>query len=198
MITAVVLAAGTSRRMGRCKQLLCYKGQPLVRIASKAACDSKADHVLVVTGFESKKVELALQGLPLKTVYNPAFLSGQGSSLAAGIKAAPQDTSAFAILVADLPHITADTVNFILSEYEARGKPLALRPLHKGKPGHPVIVNAKLRPNLESLRGEEGARAIFRTLKEGVVCLETGDPGTVLDVDTPDEIGYFHSWPKYL
>lgn len=190
LITAVILAAGTSSRMGRCKQLLLWKGKPLVWLAAEAALASPADEVLVVTGCQAGEVKAALDPLPVKTVFNPAFATGQGSSLAAGIKAASHRASAFVVLLADQPQVTAAIVGKLIAAYQ-QSRPLALRPNYRGQPGHPVVISAALRPQLEALSGDKGARSLLASLGDKVMDLEIDDPGIVFDIDTPADYPIF-------
>ena len=91
-IAAVVLAAGRSTRMGAINKLIAeIGGKPLVRIAAEQALASRAKPVIVVTGHERERVELALAGLPVRFVHNPDYADGLGTSLKAGIAAVPQD-----------------------------------------------------------------------------------------------------------
>ena len=187
MITVVVLAAGTSERMGRCKQLLLYGGKPLVRIAAEAAVAAPVDEVVVVTGCQARKVRAALTGLPVKLVYNPAYIDGQGGSLAAGVRAASRRAAAFVFLLADQPLVTASLIGRLLVAYRQTWPP-ALRPHYRGQPGHPVIIKATLRPQLEALSGDQGARPILLSLGDQVLDLEVEDPAIVFDIDTPEDL----------
>ena len=187
MITAVLLAAGTSERMGRCKQLLFYGDKPLVRIAAEAAVAAPVDEVVVVTGCQAQKVQAALKGLPVKLVFNPAYASGQGSSLAAGVRAASPRAAALVFLLADQPLVTASLIGRLLAVYQQTW-PLALRPNYRGRPGHPVIIKATRRPQLEALSGDQGACSLFASWGDQVLDLELDDPAIIFDIDTPDDL----------
>lgn len=187
VITAVILAAGTSSRMGCCKQLLLWKGKPLVRLAAETALASPASEVIVVTGYQASEVETALNPLPVKTVFNPAFDTGQGSSLATGIKAASDQASVFVALLADQPQVTAAIIEKLTALYQ-QFRPLALRPNYRGQPGHPVVMSAALRPELEALSGDKGARSLLASLGDKVMDLEVDEPAIVFDIDTPGDL----------
>lgn len=187
VITAVILAAGTSSRMGCCKQLLPWKGKPLVRMVAEAALASPANEVVVVTGCQASEVKAALNPLPVKTVFNPNFPTGQGSSLAAGVKAASDQTAAFAILLADQPLITSAIISELVAVYR-QSHLLALRPTYRGQPGHPVLISASLRPKLEALSGDQGARSLLASLGDKVTDLEMDDLAIVFDIDTPEDL----------
>ena len=186
MITCIILAAGTASRMGYCKQLLLWHKRPLVRIAAQAALDSPIDEVILVTGHKADEVSAAVNDLPIKVVFNPDFNTGQGSSLAAGIKAASEKAAAFTILLADQPLLGAPVISKLIDVYRLL-LPLVLRPSYRGRPGHPVIISAKLRPELESLGGYKGARSLLAGLGDRVLDFEVDEPGVVFDIDTLDD-----------
>jgi len=85
MISAVVLAAGASTRMGRHKLLLPLGGEPLVRRTVREISTAGFDEVLVVTGFEHERVADALDGLGVRIIINKAFATGMGSSFGAAV-----------------------------------------------------------------------------------------------------------------
>lgn len=197
-ISAVVLAAGTSSRMGRCKQLVEYGGAPMVRIAAEAAFVPGIKEVLVVTGHMSLQVEKALFGLPVRIVHNPRYQEGQGVSLALGVSKARPDASGFALFLSDQPLITQSLTAHVVKAFSDL-EPLALRPSYKGKPGHPVVISAKLRPRLQALEGDKGARSILSSLGDSLIYLPVDNPAAVTDVDTEEDLdrllGTLHS-PK--
>ncbi|MCX7781519.1 MAG: NTP transferase domain-containing protein, partial [Negativicutes bacterium] len=87
MFSAVILAAGASRRMGTPKQLLPVGGRPMVRRVAEAVCRSQVAEVIAVTGAYAEEVGKALKGLPVKIAFNPAWAEGQSGSVATGVKA---------------------------------------------------------------------------------------------------------------
>src|SRR5205807_3913327 len=90
-VTAIILAAGRSTRMGGPNKLLAeLDGKKLVRIVTEQALASKAQGVIVVTGHQAEQVEKALQGLKVTFVRNPDFAAGLASSVKAGVAAVPQ------------------------------------------------------------------------------------------------------------
>ena len=100
-VSALVLAAGGSRRFGRPKQLLPWRGEPLIRHAARAALGSGADEVVVVLGADADAVRAALADLPIHVALNPGWESGLASSLAAGLEEASGD--AVLVVLGDQP-----------------------------------------------------------------------------------------------
>ena len=185
MISAIILAAGMSSRMGMPKQLLTLGNKALIRVVTENVLASAVDEVLVVTGHLEKEVSAAVSDLPVKVVYNPRYEQGQGTSLALGIQSIDEKASAFLVLMSDQPLITASLINLAIEEFR-KNSCLALRPTYQGLPGHPVVFSASLRAKLCDLKGDEGARQILKKLGDKVYYLPVRDEAVVFDVDTPE------------
>jgi molybdenum cofactor cytidylyltransferase len=97
MISAIILAAGMSKRMGRPKQLLQLGNKPLIRIVVENVLASAVDEIIVVTGCEAEGVGAAIKDLPVKITFNPDYQQGQGTSLAVGVKQLDKNTEAFLV-----------------------------------------------------------------------------------------------------
>src|SRR6478672_3378025 len=98
-VAAVLLAAGSSTRMGENKLLLSIEGQTVVARAARAAADAALAPTIVVLGHEAERVRAALDGLACQTVINPDHARGKGTSLQAGIREAASSTAADAAVV---------------------------------------------------------------------------------------------------
>ena len=185
MISAIILAAGMSSRMGSPKQLLKLEDRTLIRIVTENVLASSVDEVLVVTGYLEQRVSAAIKDLPVKTFINTCYEQGQGTSLAVGIKALNVKTSAFLVFMVDQPFITASLINTVIGEFEKRSS-LVLRPVYNGQPGHPVIFSYDLSDRLKQLAGDEGARQVLKELGDKVDCFPVQDEAAIFDIDTPE------------
>ncbi|NLI12752.1 nucleotidyltransferase family protein [Pelotomaculum propionicicum] len=185
MISAIILAAGMSVRMGSPKQLLKLGDKPLIRIVTENVLASSVDEILVVTGYKENQVSAVIKDLPVKTVINPCYEQGQGTSLAAGVKNLPVDTEAFLVFMVDQPFITSLLINKVIEEFKKR-RCLALRPVCNGQPGHPVIFSYDLSAQLQQLAGDEGARPVLKKLGSRVEYFTVQDQAAIFDIDTPE------------
>jgi len=185
MISAIILAAGTSSRMGEPKQLLPFKGLSLIRTVTRNVLASSVDEVLVVSGCKAAEVNAQVLDLPVKMVYNPDYKLGQGTTLAAGAGQINPASEFFLVFMGDQPLIDAAIIDSLIEEYRQRDC-LALRPVYNGQPGHPVILDGSLLEAVKSLSGDEGARQILAGLGNRVIELPVPYPEVVLDVDTPE------------
>lgn len=190
MISAIILAAGLSSRMGRTKQLIKVRNSTLIRIVTENVLASSVDEVLVVTGYRHKEVSAAINDLPIKIIYNPRFEEGQGTSLALGARMIDVNASAFLVFMADQPLISASLINMLVGEFKNRSCP-ALRPVCDGLPGHPVIFSYSLSAEIKNLAGDEGARQVLKRLEGKVEFLMVQNEAVVFDIDTPESYKEF-------
>jgi molybdenum cofactor cytidylyltransferase len=138
-VMAVLLAAGSSTRMGRNKLLLPLGGQAVVRRAVQAAIDSGVDRVVVVLGHEADLVRSQLDGLACEVIVNPDYERGVGTSLHAGIRAAAAD--AVVVLLADMPFVTAEMIRGVVDRHRSTGARLVLS--HYGDVQAPPTLYAR-------------------------------------------------------
>ena len=179
MIVAVVLAAGTSERLGQPKQLLELEGQPLLQ----HAVDRAADHfgeVVVVLGHEADKIEARLD-LPstARIVLNERFAEGHHGSVRVGFAEASRKGADVAMLLGDQPYIGGDLIERTIEAFKASTSPV-VRPRHGEAPGHPGLVRAAAVARLAS--GDD--EAIASAMRGPEVQWIDGGPDAPADVDT--------------
>ncbi len=182
-VTAVVLAAGLGRRMGRLKLGLALGGKPLLQHVVDAALASVADEVLAVVGHQADELQALVPAHDrLRMVLNPDYATGQSASIRAAVAALSADTDAVLFLLGDQPTITPAIIDAVVHAFRARRAP-AVQPVFRGTPGHPVLFARSLFPELLGVTGDEGGREVLRrhlTDREAVP-LDCDAPG---DVDT--------------
>lgn len=181
----IILAAGKSTRFGEPKQLLDWKGRPFVRHVAEIALHAGLDPVVVVTGFHHADIEAALKDLPVTLVHNLHYGQGQSTSIKAGIQALPQKTGSAIFLLADQPQIPGEVIR-ALTEAHARNLPPILAPLVlEERRANPVLFDKVAFPDLMTLTGDTGGRAIFD--KHRVEYLPWHDDILLFDVDKPED-----------
>jgi molybdenum cofactor cytidylyltransferase len=185
---AVILAAGQSRRMGSRNKLVAeLDGESLVGRVAKAALESNADPVIVVTGHEAETVKGRLKGLAVRFVHNRDYAEGLSTSLVTGIAAVPNDCDSAVVLLGDMPLITAEMIDRLIEA--ARGGPpdsIALATFN-GKRGNPVMWPRSLFHRLKSISGDVGARHVIGENSERVITVELGEAAGI-DIDTPEAL----------
>jgi molybdenum cofactor cytidylyltransferase len=181
-VAGVVLAAGASRRLGSPKQLLSWRGEPLVRQVARVALDAGLSPVVVVTGSSAPEVGAVLQGLPLTEVFNPDWEGGQSTSLVAGLRTLPMHAGAAIFLLSDQPQVPVDLLRSLVASHSLTLAPI-VAPLVDGHRSNPVLFDRQVFPALSSLSGDVGGRAIFSRFP--VAWVPWHDASILLDVDTP-------------
>jgi molybdenum cofactor cytidylyltransferase len=184
-VAAIVLAAGSSSRMGRPKQVLPVGGKSLVRRAVEAAIGSTGRRTIVVTGEARDQVEAELEGLPVQIVHNPDYQQGMSTSLRAGLAALPADAEAVVVLLADQPFVDASVVDSLIGHYQQKRSPI-VRPRYAGEPGNPVLWDHSLFDALAAQTGDQGGRTLLREHASEIAWLDLPDARQQFDVDTPE------------
>jgi molybdenum cofactor cytidylyltransferase len=160
-LSAVLLAAGASRRLGHPKQLLVWRGDTLVRRAARAALGAGADELIAVTGASADDVAAALAGLDMRIVHNDRWPEGIGSSIAAGMRAMSGD--AVLLLLADQPGVDAALLAQLVAGWRAGHARVACA--YAGVIGVPALFADPA--DLAALRELSGDRGAQRLLADG-------------------------------
>ncbi len=182
-VAGIILAAGESTRFGQPKQLLDWKGQPFVCAVAKTALEAGLSPVVVVTGANAERVELAVEGVNARVIKNEEWKSGQGSSIKAGIGTLDSNTGAAIFLLTDQPQVTTSILRALVEKH-AEGLYPIVAPMVIDQRANPVLFDRVTFPNLMKLEGDVGGRAIFH--KHRVEYLPWHDDRLLLDVDTPE------------
>jgi xanthine dehydrogenase accessory factor len=190
-IAAIVLAAGTSSRMGRNKLVEIVRGKPLVRQAVEAALASRLNPVLVVTGHEADKVSAALRGASVTIVHNDRFSDGLSASLRAGIAAVPPECEGAMILLGDMPGISPALIDRLVAAFDPAGGHAICVAKAGDQRGHPVLWARKFFPEIAALQGDKGARQLLEAHAHQVIEIDSGDDAPLADIDTPEALAAF-------
>jgi molybdenum cofactor cytidylyltransferase len=187
-VAGIVLAAGESTRMGRPKQLLQAEGGTLLERIINEALRSELDEVVLVLGHKYGEIRTSLgqvlQHPNLKVIENRNYKKGISSSIIAGLSEVEENHDHVMILLADMPYIDADLIDLLLRRYIDSRLPLGAIKL-KTKRTHPVIFSRKLFHELYKLKGDEGARNLFKKYVDQVCLVEPEGFYDDSDIDTP-------------
>ncbi|HEX9122698.1 MAG TPA: nucleotidyltransferase family protein [Actinomycetota bacterium] len=187
MISAIVLAAGTSSRFGRTKQLVEVGGTPMVQHAVDAAIDGGVDDIVVVLGHDAEAVRGALRLPPhARAVVNPDFELGQATSLAVGLEAAEPASEGAVILMADQPGIAGAHVRALMDAFVTDPAPIVRLRFRDG-PG-PALLSREVWDRARTLTGDAGARQLIAARPELVMEVFV-DEDAPPDVDVPEDLG---------
>ncbi len=187
MIVGVVLAAGAATRMGRPKQLMPYRGVPLLQHAVETAERSQLDRVVVVTGAYADDVEGELHTSRAVTVRNPDFRRGNMSSLECGALAVPEAGS-YLLLMGDHPDVSVDVIDALVDLWRTE-EPWGAVTAYRDRVAHPFLLS---RAALDEAIRTGGPKLLWRLLAEdgtGRVVRARVDRDAPLDVNTPEDYG---------
>jgi molybdenum cofactor cytidylyltransferase len=192
-IAGIILAAGGSIRMGRPKQLLVWQGEPLVRHVARIALAAGLDPVILVVGAMSTEVSAVVEDLPVRIVHNPAWDTGQSSSLICGMniiqdEVGDRSVGGIVFLLADQPQIPETLVRALRESHAQTLAPL-VAPHSGGRRGNPVLFDRCVFPDLFELTGDMGGRALFS--KYPVHWLPWLDESILQDIDTDQDYERF-------
>jgi len=185
-VSGIILAAGQSKRMGQVKQLLPFRGKPLISNIVCTALASRLDEVIVVLGHEAEEIGMSVDFGDAQVVINHEYQAGQSTSLQIGISAISDRSEAALFILGDQPLVNAGVINRLIEEFE-RKRFGFLVPTFQGKRGNPVLVGRSFFTHLRSLTGDQGARALFEEYADQVKELDVGDECIHVDIDTLDD-----------
>ncbi len=188
MISAIVLAAGGSRRFGSQKLLAELHGKAVVRWSVEQLLEAEPDEVIVVVGADGEAIRAVLDGLAVRVVVNDSWAEGIGSSLRTGIAALGADADAAMIALGDQPSVEPRVIASLLNAH-AEGDKAIVVPSYRGERGHPVIFAASIFPELLVLGGDRGARDVIAR-DPGRVAVVEFDAPLPPDVDTEAELRF--------
>ena len=182
MVSAVVLAAGASTRMGTQKLLLPLGGEPLVRRAVRQVCDAGFDDVLVVLGSEHEHTLAALDGLAERHAINAQYASGMGSSFRTAVEHLA-DSAAAMFALADQPFVTAHEYRTVLDTYRQHA-PAIVSVRYGEVMAPPHLFIREFFPELAQL--QHGARSLLLRNLDRTTVLQF-PPELLVDIDTPED-----------
>jgi molybdenum cofactor cytidylyltransferase len=188
MLAVAILAAGESRRMGRPKALLTYRGKSFAEHLVSATRHERVGLTRIVLGAQAGEIRSLLPLDPAWILENPNWQQGQLSSIQAVIRSLrPGQTDGLILCPVDHPLISNFLVAQLIQEFYSTEKQIVL-PAYKGKRGHPVIFRASLYKELLAASPEVGAREVVWAHPKDVTEVETDEEAVVLNLNDPESL----------
>jgi molybdenum cofactor cytidylyltransferase len=184
--SAVILAAGFSRRMGEFKPLMNLGGRTVLSRILSLYHDAGVMDIRVVTGHRANAIRSALYAHPATVVHNPVYDSGMFSSVVAGIDSLPVTSHAFFIHPVDIPLVQSHTLSLLSDAFNERS-PAVVYPVFNGIRGHPPLIHRELKDAIASNDGCGGLRSILLRFDSKAQDIAVADEGVLLDLDTPGD-----------
>ena len=190
--SAIILAAGYSRRMQRFKPLLALGGRTVLERVVCLYRSAGVTDIRVVTGFRSQTIRSVLTALPVVVVHNPAHDEGMFSSVLAGINTLASDVPSFFVHPVDIPLVRRHTLAMLMNAFDQLPSPVAY-PVFDDKRGHPPLIKGVLKETILSHDGGGGLSALLRRFDATALDVQVADEGVLLDADTPDDFKYLET-----
>ena len=186
MISAILLAAGQSKRMnGENKLTKKIQDIPLIKLSVKNVLTSPIDELIVVLGYQKEIIEKLIdKNEKIKLVFNKDFESGMASSIKTGLNNLPVKTEAFFICLGDMPLVNSDIYNQLI---KSRSQKDILVPTYKNQQGNPVLFNILMKEKIMTITGDIGAKKILESNKDKILNLEVADQSIIKNFNTLDD-----------
>lgn len=188
-IAALILAAGTSSRMGTDKQLLPYKGTTLLGWTIENILKCNVDKVFCVLGSNVEKITSEISKYPIAIIYNPNYEKGLSTSIISGIEHIKyMEYDPVLILLADQPNVDSLYINTIISTFELNPNDVIASSYNNIK-GVSAIFPKKMYPNLVNIKGDKGAKLLLNSVGSSVITVN--EFSNLRDIDTPQDYDKF-------
>ena len=186
MVSAILLAAGQSKRMGEPKQLMPFGQSTILEQATDNLLNSAVDEVIVVLGYRAEEMKKTIAAKPVKIVINPNYQQGMSTSITAGLNLIDSQAQAVMLALGDQPSVNSQIINRLIEEFYHHDKGIVL-PTYHGKRGHPTIFAIKYKPELLKLTGDVGAREIIKDHPQDILEVVADSESVISDIDTKSD-----------
>lgn len=184
-VAGILLAAGTSSRMGSNKMLFDLEGESVLRRAARRALAGGLSPLIVVLGHEFDKASKEVEDLPCQWAFNPMYRDGINSSVKAGILAVHRDARAAMVMLADMPFVTSEMIAAMIERYRASEAPLVISD-YAGVNAPPMLYDRSLFPEILVMEGEGCGRQVVRRHRDEAEVL-TWPESALADLDVPED-----------
>ena len=192
MISAIILAAGVSKRMGQPKMLLPWGKTTVLGQVLSIFQEAGVEDIIVVTGGDRKQVEQIVQQHKARSIFNKNFKRGEMlSSLQLGIEAQTSQAQATLIGLGDQPQVQAGSVRLICETFRSQRSSLIV-PSFQRRRGHPWLVERSLWPELLTLKFPQSPRDFLNNHADEIKYVEVSTPTVLVDLDTPEDYQRSH------
>ena len=190
-IEGVLLAAGTSSRMGTDNKLLAdWGGKPMIRHIAETMAGAGLDSISVILGHDAEAVAAALDGVDARLIFNPHYRQGQSTSLRTAVDHLDQATTDLMVVLGDMPLIDRDVIDTLIAHHrnaENRASRITL-PAVEGRRGNPVIWGESFFAEMATITGDTGARPLFEAYPAAINAVPFNRPELLLDADTAEAL----------
>ena len=184
MISAILLAAGQSKRMySKNKLLKKYKKNYLINHILKSLIKSRVNKIIVVLGYENRKIKkIALKSKKIIFVVNSQYLKGISTSIKCGLKKISKKNIGFLIAHADMPLVSKTILNALCSALKNKNEEIFI-PVYKKRIGNPLAFKYSMIKSLKRIKGDRGAKKLIRSNKSKIKLMKMKSKSILIDFD---------------
>jgi len=182
-VSAILLGAGESKRMGFDKLTLPWRKKTVFEQCLDTLIKSDVKEVIVVVNSGYKSTSFLLKSSKVKVAINPNFKEGMSSSIREGIKRVDRRSKGILIALGDQPLLKTKTINSLIRVFSLKREGIII-PFFRGEKGNPVIFHRRFERELLGLRGDIGGRSIIEKHLDEVTMVRVRSVGVLRDIDT--------------
>jgi molybdenum cofactor cytidylyltransferase len=187
MISAIILAAGQSKRMGQPKMLLPWGEVTVIEHVISVFVKAGIEEILLITGGAREKVEEVIREYPVRLIHNQDYASGEMlSSLQCGLRALSSQTQATLIGLGDQPQVEARTVRLICQAYQRKKSGLIV-PSFQMRRGHPWLIARPLWNEILEMKSPQSPRDFLNKHAGEIEYVNVNTSSILADLDTPED-----------
>jgi len=183
MVSAILLAAGESRRLGIPKLLLPFGKSTILEQTIDNLLNSSVDEVIVVLGYRAEETMRKIANRPVKIAINPIYYQGMSTSIVKGLSLVDNRAQAIMVTLADQPLIDSPTINRLIEESLGHDKGIII-PTYQAERGHPVIFASKYKEELLGLKGDIGGRQTIKGHPNDTLEVIADSKAITMDINT--------------
>ena len=185
MISAILLAAGQSKRMkGENKLTKKIQNIPLIKLSVKNILASSIDELIIVLGYQKEIIETLInKNVKIKFVFNKNFENGMASSIKVGLNHLSKNTEAFFICLGDMPNVDHDIYNKLI---QSKNNNEIIIPTYKGQQGNPILFSKSIKDILMDVKGDVGAKKILDKNRKKIFNFDVNNEAILKNYNTLD------------
>lgn len=183
MVSAILLAAGESKRMGGAKLLLPFGSSTILEQTVDNLLNSRVDDVIVVLGHSAAEMTRLIANRPVTITINQNYREGMSTSVVAGLNIVSDNAQGIMLVLADQPLVDSQTINLLLDTFATHDKGIII-PVYQGERGHPVIFANRYKGELLRLKGDVGGREVIDQHPDDILEVDVDCRGVCVGIDT--------------
>jgi molybdenum cofactor cytidylyltransferase len=187
-VTAIILAAGTSRRAGTDNKLILqFKKKTIIEAIVETVTSVALLDVVVITGHGRQQIQKILKDSEVRIIHNSLYKQGMSTSIRRGIRASSPHAKGYMICLGDMPLITTELLDQLFEAFVTSPQSAIVIAKFKERRGNPVIFSSTYRNELLQLQGDQGARSVYERHPDSITEIEVDDGRVFFDVDTQED-----------